>query len=167
MGYSDDKQDLYTHFCISTTRLIYLDFLYNLAQFHLTNLKILLTEWASIIPTSWNLLFAAIMFCTYICYWQFPSTQYISQYIESTSIKVSFYVNTQRSYNLGMVTNQSAPSYFASITKHSLDYFYVMCQQDIIAKSAHNDIFHLIHNLIFMQFLYLSLKIICKFYRQT
>lgn len=44
LGYSDDKQDLYTHFCISTTRLIYLDFLYNLAQFHLTNLKILLTE---------------------------------------------------------------------------------------------------------------------------
>lgn len=40
-----------------------------------------------------------------------------------------------------MVTNQSTPSYFVPITKHSLDYFYVMCQQDIIAKSAHNDIF--------------------------
>ena len=141
LGYSDDKQGLYTHFCVSTTQLAYLDFLYNLAQFHLASLKILLTEWASIIPTSWNLLFAAIMFCTYICYWQFLSTQYISQYTESTYIKVSFYVNTQHSYNLGMVTNQSTPSYFVPITKHSLDYFYVMCQQDIIAKSAHNDIF--------------------------
>ena len=99
------------------------------------------SHWASITPTSWNLLFAAIMFCTYICYWQFLSTQYISQYTESTYIKVSFYVNTQHSYNLGMVTNQSTPSYFVPITKHSLDYFYVMCQQDIIAKSAHNDIF--------------------------
>ena len=44
LGYSDDKQDLYTHFCVSTTQLAYLDFLYNLAQFHLTSLKILLTE---------------------------------------------------------------------------------------------------------------------------
>lgn len=44
LGYSDDKQDLYTHFCVSTTQLAYLDFLYNLAQFHLPSLKILLTE---------------------------------------------------------------------------------------------------------------------------
>lgn len=44
LGYSDDKQDLYTHFCVSTTQLVYLDFLYNLAQFHLPSLKILLTE---------------------------------------------------------------------------------------------------------------------------
>ena len=44
LGYSDDKQGLYTHFCVSTTQLAYLDFLYNLAQFHLASLKILLTE---------------------------------------------------------------------------------------------------------------------------